>query len=746
MTYDFTGLNIIASQPAELYAAELFSDELEKRTGRRPNTGKAFPHPSVAFVTCGAERLPDNDCYEIVQAENAVTVYAHGIRGFIYGYSLFLRKSLYAGKNVTLLKNIGGKFIPDKQIRGHQLGYRGTPNTYDAWDTAQYFRYYLDMMAFGCNICEHIPYEKGHPDPNALMRFDEEELLIEASALADKVDMDISLWFPNNGNETEEEALERRRKLFERIPRLDVVFPPGGDPGELYADDFLVRCRKISKILKETHPNAKMYPSAQKPHEYPDWGYAFAEELEKLPEEIDGFIMGPNHAFPIHELRKRIPQKYPMRFYPDITHNVRCEYPVHYLLDDWHFALASCLGRESVNPRPTEYRTLHRQTRGYVTGSVSYSEGVSDDVNKMVWSDMDFFGETDLRTTLLDYARFFFWDAPAEKIADGILCLEQNWQGDPAENPMIEYTLNIFTSLSDEYPSMNDNWRFNLCLFRAVCDAIVRRRRLFELDLVERARAHLSTGRVDKAIAVLETPFSREYRKLRERLDTLGGILFDQIGIQLDVEHYHAQNPERGAVLDTIDQPITDKAWLLNRLAYMKTLPAKEQEGFIQRLLSRNAVEGDEFYFSMALHGFEKLNTRPKGEFYINFQGDRIKINNGQMPTSMLKLYDDYQLTAKLGAFKADTDYVLKATFSTGNIIPVVKHHRVICNGHVIYDGRQYGGEKDEQFDREMLCTGFETASYVLPKEVFENGTLELEIYEEHVGVHICEFWITKKK
>ena len=66
---------------------------------------------------------------------------------------------------------------PDKVIRGHQIGYRTTPNTYDAWSYEDYRRYYLDMMFFGTNIVEHIPYERGISKKNRLMKYDEEEFV-----------------------------------------------------------------------------------------------------------------------------------------------------------------------------------------------------------------------------------------------------------------------------------------------------------------------------------------------------------------------------------------------------------------------------------------------------------------------------------------------------------------------------------------------------------------------------------------
>ncbi len=182
------------------------------------------------------------------------------------------------------------------------------------------------------------------------MKYAPEDMLVSASALADELDMDISVWYPNN-EEDIATAVERRKKVFDKTPRIDAVFPPGGDPGEFPADEFLDRCRAISKALKQTHPRAQMWPSAQKPRSIPDWGEDFLTYMNSLPDDIDGIITGPNRAFTLHELRRRLPAKYPIRLYPDITHNVRCEYPVHYNHDDWHYALASTMGRESINPR-----------------------------------------------------------------------------------------------------------------------------------------------------------------------------------------------------------------------------------------------------------------------------------------------------------------------------------------------------------------------------------------------------------
>ncbi|HBL40688.1 MAG TPA: hypothetical protein DDY98_03605, partial [Ruminococcaceae bacterium] len=718
MRYDFSFLSVQA-QPGCEKVAELFGNEIELRTGLRPFEGGS---PSIRFCTDAS--LPSKDCYRIEQDDRNLTFTAQGIRGLIYAYSLFLRKCVFHGSRITLTKNLDGFYEPDKRIRGHQCGYRTCPNTYDAWGKEEYARFYLDIMAFGCNTCEHIPTEPFNPN-NPVMKYNPLDVAVWASELADEVDLDVSCWYPNEGDEEENEALalERRSAVLDAMPRIDAIFPPGGDPGEMDGDAFIKRCVAFSKLLKEKKPNAQMWPSAQAPHSKPTWAEDFLHELNKLPDEIDGVIMGPNHAFPLDEMRRKVPMKYPIRFYPDITHNVRCEYPVHFERDDWHYALASTLSRESVNPRPTEFRMLHRLTRPYLVGSVSYSEGVNDDVNKAVWSNMDFFPEVSLNETLCDYARFFLWQADAQRIADGIFGLERNWEGDPAENPHIESTLKIFEEEAEHAPELMNNWRFVLLLFRARCDAIVRRRRVFELGLIDEAKT-AAQGDFAQAKAILKTDFEQEYYQIRASVGQLADRLFEQIGIQLDVENYGASGWERGATLDTVDRPITDRAWLLNRFDYADTLAESEQADFLARVFNRNKLNKGEYYFSLAEHGFHVLGERQEGEFYMDFQGDRAE-NNGSMPMCILKAFDHFRFAFRVGGFEAETDYKLRVTFKRTN--DTVTDFTVKANGHTIHHGGFFGGEADEQFDREMLSDRFISATYLLPAGVFENGCIAVE-------------------
>ncbi|MBQ4625992.1 MAG: hypothetical protein IJB45_01930 [Clostridia bacterium] len=728
--------NIYANEKSAK-AAEILINEINSRMNKRPELCDSRSKADVLFEI---NESISRDGYSVSVDNNRIILSASGTRGFIYAVGMLLRKIVLVNGEIALVSDISGDYEPDKAIRGHQIGYRTTPNTYDAWSYEDYARYYLDMMFFGTNTVEHIPYERGVSNRNRLMKYDEEDFLVEASKMADELDLDVSLWHPNNDGETVEQAVERRRKLYARVPRLDVVFPPGGDPGEFPPEEFVLRCTEISKALKAEHPNAQMWPSAQQPHSFPDWGERFIEEMEKLPEEIDGVITGPNKAFEIDELRRRLPSKYPIRLYPDITHNLRCEYPVHFDRDDWHFAFAAGLSRECTNPRPREYRQIHRATRRYVIGSVSYSEGVSDDVNKMVWADMDYFPDCDLRETLLDYCRLFFFGADAEKLADGIMMLEQNWECDPAENPVIDKTLELFNELRRDYPFLSNNWRYLQLLLRAECDWILRHRRVFELNLIRKAEKAAEKGDLELVREILSADFEAEYKGVRAEIDEIAKTLFDIIGMQLDIEHYCANNWERGAILETIDLPVTDRSWLLNRLEY--SAGTSDPVSFMRRAFNRNKVDADEYYFSVAQNGLAECGVAQTGEVYMNIQGDRPNVNNGSMPTCMFTVYDNLTFKCKIGGMTHEGDYLLTVTYASKK--NGSEKHKISVNGFVVYEGKQFGEFVNPEYDREMLAPGFETAGCIIPRNMIVNGCIELELSEPSMGVMFSEFRITK--
>ena len=52
---------------------------------------------------------------------------------------------------------------------------------------------------------------------------------------------------------------------------------------------------------------------------------------------------------------------------------------------NWDTAYALTEGREPINPRPIDETEIYRYFSSLHSGFITYSEGVNDDVNKMIW-------------------------------------------------------------------------------------------------------------------------------------------------------------------------------------------------------------------------------------------------------------------------------------------------------------------------------------------------------------------------
>lgn len=720
---------IIAVGEKEKVAADFLAKEIEMKTGKGPAVCES--KADGCFVELRLENPSDSESFFIEQNGCEITMTAHRLRGLIYSAARFVRKCVIEKGDLILTKDITGEYSPYMKVRGHQLSYTDMNNTYEAWDAAQYERYILDLMMFGMNTVEACLASDEKRTP--IMKYSFEEAMKIKSEICKKYDLEMSLWSCYTSRLSDDESADYLCKACAPSPGLDVFFPAGGDPGDLRADEFFKRCKKVKEELQKQFPNVKLWPSAQAPHEYPDWGECFKREMAKLPEEIDGVIYGPNHPFTLDEMRRSIDPKYEIRYYPDVCHNVRCEIPVHFDRDDWHYAYAATLSREAINPRPSEYRLVHRLTRQYVCGSVSYSEGVNDDVNKFIFSDLDFDPNCDIRETLRDYARCFLPGCDPEKVADIIFGLEQNWIGDPAENSSVDNVYNLLLSLKNDV--VLENWRFVLLLFRASCDKVVRDRRIFELGLIDDAATKIRKGEIEAAREILAEEYPQSYKELRGSLFPLAERLNRLIGMQLDVEHFGGMNVERGCTLDTIDIPVTDRQYLFKKL---NEHPDRE---YLTDILDRNKVERDEFYFSFAEHGFEVIG-RQKGEFYMNFVGDDN--TDGSMPMCMTKVYDHFNFDCKVAGLTGG-DYELRITYKSRPNDRII-HHKITFNGDVLYDGPQFGGRRDGDYEKKYLVGGYQSIVYDVPSRFFVNGCADIEITEPIDGFMFSEFRLTKKR
>ncbi len=516
----------------------------------------------------------------------AVLLAGHDPRGVLFGVGRLLRELHIRRGSILLADHLEIATAPEYPLRGHQLGYRPKTHAYDAWDLPQWEQYYRDLIIFGANAVELIPPRSDDAADSPHFPRPPLEMMAAMSGLADAYDLDVWIWYPAMDRDyanpaTVTSALREWRNVFERLPRINAVFVPGGDPGHTAPRVLMNLLEQQARSLHEVHPQAQMWVSPQSFDQV--WLEEFLGILRReTPEWLGGVVFGPQVRMSLPELRSSVPARYPIRHYPDITHTRQCQYPV----PDWDVAFAITEGRECINPRPVDMTAIFRLLQSDTIGFLTYSEGCNDDVNKAIWSALGWDSQQPLIGILRDYGRYFIGEDLTEGYAQGLLALERNWRGPAVSNPGIETTLAQFQQMEREAtPVRLLNWRFQESLFRAYYDSYIRRRLLYETTLEDRALNQLrqagdlgSSLALQNAESILDRALTDHVAPdLRARIFELAEALFQSIHMQLSVPRYRAIAVDRGASLDTLDYPLNNRRWLLERFHEISRLPTEPE-------------------------------------------------------------------------------------------------------------------------------------------------------------------------
>jgi hypothetical protein len=585
---------------AEKAASVMLAEEIKKRTGlpvtvssNWPATGNIIllqqasgPGHTEFALSSEPALINKPESFRIIAQQQGkrtvVVVEGYDGRGVLFGAGYLLRNFIYKTGSVGINADLStSSSSPDKSMRGHQLGYRNTANSYDAWTPAQFDQYIRELVIFGTNSIESIPIFEEEKSPH--FKLPPDEMNASISAICNKYDLDYWIWVPAQFDLTDtakrNHYLSRIEKICKMSIRLNGVFFPGGDPGDNPPETVWPLLIDVAGILKKYHPQAKVWLSLQgfKPAQN-QTTYRYVQEQK--PDWLGGLVTGPSSPA-VEETRAALPAEYKLRYYPDLTHNVRSDFPVPW----WDPFFNFTLGRESVNPRPMHYSALYHFLEPYMDGFISYSDGVHDDVNKVIWTRLAWDPNISERKALVEYANFFFNSAVKEDAADGILALESNWQGPAVTNGSVQTTWMSWRKMEQQYPLLASNWRWQMYLLRANYDAYSRKRGIYEAGLEEKANEILRQAPVigadaamNKAKDILEIASRNQMdTALRNRIIFLCDALFHSIGLQTSVKKYKASGEERGAVLDFLDYPLNNRWWMEDRFSAIKKLPANEQ-------------------------------------------------------------------------------------------------------------------------------------------------------------------------
>jgi hypothetical protein len=567
---DLSGAVVVAANltGTERKAVAMLVEEVEKRTGIR--WAVMGPRTEGVRIEVLSELSQPAEGYQIEVSTDRVRITGNDARGVLFGIGRLLRELRMEKGAVSITDGWSETSAPRYPLRGHQLGYRPKTNSYDGWSVPVWEQYIRDLAVFGTNAIELIPPRSDDQPDSPHFPLPPMRMMTEMSRLADEYDLDVWIWFPamelDYANpQTVASELREWGEVFRKLPRVDAVFVPGGDPGHSPPGVLMAFLEKETQVLHRYHPKAQMWVSPQGFNQ--QWLDEFLGILRVEPTWLTGVVYGPQIRVSLPQLRAAVPKRYPIRHYPDITHSRQCQYPV----PDWDVAYAVTEGREGINPRPIGEAEIFKQTAPYTIGFLTYSEGCNDDVNKMIWSALGWNPDASVEEILRQYARYFISGRHGESFARGLMRLERNWRGPLATNNGVDETFRSFKELEEAAtPQMLANWRFQQALYRAYYDEYTRERLFYERDLETQAVYALRGARRDGAVQAMaeaervldQIATSRVATDHRARVFELAEALFQSIRMQLSVPRYKAISVDRGANLDTIDAPLNNRVWL----------------------------------------------------------------------------------------------------------------------------------------------------------------------------------------
>ncbi len=681
------------------------------------------------------EDLPESkkEGYSIFQekkgGKNIIWITGADARGILFGIGKLLRTAEMKEGSITLSREIDISSSPEYSIRGHQFGYRNTANSWDAWTVEQFDQHFREQVLFGANSFENIPFQEPGSSPH--FKVNPKEMETQISKICDSYDTDYWVWTPAPHDLTiensHEDGLKEQEEFYADCPRLDGVFVPGGDPGDNHPSILLPYLKDLSTILHKYHPNAGLWISLQGfSREKVEYFFKYLEE--ENPDWLKGVVHGPSSP-PLAIEREHLPGKYMLRSYPDLTHTVRCQYPVK----KWDQAFALTLGRECTNPQPLFYAEIHNSNAIYTDGFISYSDGIHDDVNKVTWSQMGWNTKSDVRNIMVEYSRFFFGAAIAETAADGIFALEQNWVGPVLGNPVIGETLKLWQKLESENPQLSENWRWQQLVMRAYYDAYIQKRLTYEKRLETEANeilAKAETLGADKAMTEALVHIQKADKEfvaqdLKQKAVQYCDDLFHSVSLQTSVPKYNARGYERGCVLDFIDYPLNNRWWLEDEFKKTRRLKTEKEKLAKLEFIRNYETPGEGSFYDNISSADAKHVTSETGDA-IDYLWENDGFSRKRLSTQLFQ----FSPVLEYDELDADADYLIRVT-GYGEAL-------LRANGESL---------KPTKYEK-----GFEQfKEFPLPKELIKDGKLKITFDkpdEEHLNwrkqSRVTDVWVLK--
>lgn len=747
---DFSNAKVLLledSNQVVLKSGQVLVEEIQKRTQLNLeiiNTRFCFNESTPTIIVGTEDRISrfddsfklqlkllsttQKDGFKIlsIKDKNILIIAGNDARGCLYGVGKFLRS---VNLNTNLLQvdqefNISSS--PESLIRGQGVHiHRGGINK--PWGLIEFDRYVRDLVLFGTNVIELAT-----------------DITPEQVNICKSYGLEVWIFSPNGSGDYTSTAgvaaqLSKREAYISSLPPVDVIFVPGGDPGNLEPNVFFDFLSQYAELLKRIRPKTKLWVSPQSFDATNEWMDTFLSRANGIKSWLGGVVYAPWIKYTISEVRAQLDPSIPICHLPDMCHITNAQYPVLNL----DLAYAMTLGRIAINPLPKMQKHIHNLFKGYTRGSFTYSEANYDDLNKFIWCDQEWNSNITVEETIADYGKLFLRiDNPVDFV-QGVLGLEKNLEGPLVSNASIAITLDLWKKIETEVSSSTyQNPRFQMLLLRSYYDLYQQERLKFETNLELQARSKLAqAGTLGSASAINEAKIllnskntNATVNACKTKCQSLFALLTDST---LSNNYQWLMEIQVSGYMKNIDFPVNNKDWLLNQFTLITAMATEaEKLTAIQNILNRNQTGTQEYYEDMGspesltrVAGIDDWSTDPgtlrAPRVYFGSGSAKIPIAQRRQLTTLY----NFPLTMQYNNLDKNAGYKLRVIyeglFSSNVKLEVdgaLMHNYFIPNKGVQYE-------------------------FIIPAELTSDGIVNItwQALEGQTATQVAELWLIKR-
>jgi hypothetical protein len=464
---------------------------------------------------------------EFAHTPPAASIIGSDSNGLLYGIGRFLRELSWPGNGRFSCPALAIADAPDARIRGWCLANHPQTTSYDKWELSDWDEYLREAALWGVNTLVVYPMHasrwKGVNPWSVPPQWESDTVREEwqrqwaiqkvVPLLARDYRMKYGIWNPVNDifplqhrtlreqghslsrnedkdrgpllcnrfdyvcpsiPESRQAITELRRHVFSELAHVDFIFLPSGDDGGCpcpecapWAKTYIELVEEQSDLVREYHPNAELWVSNQKLPSNETTILLDYLRGPTRPAHLTAFCNGPfsgGKEFAdtgLSQVAAALEGVCDVVLYPDTTHMTRCQFPI----PDVDPEIVRLFRREDGPfARPNGYRHIFAENAAYSVGSILYSEGIHDAMNKVLWAQWEWDREKSTAAAVQDYCRWYFGEETLGQITAAVFQKERNWSLPVAGNAGIGDVCEAIASADKKIPDIlrQGNWRWNL--------------------------------------------------------------------------------------------------------------------------------------------------------------------------------------------------------------------------------------------------------------------------------------------